>query len=63
MAPGAAGKTPVWFSYVARAHRWVAPLTNTRPTMWRLDAGRQALRGTHHPSLTHPTDNKKTCKT
>eukprot|EP00962_Isochrysis_galbana_P020806 scaffold6107_cov130-Isochrysis_galbana.AAC.15 len=27
-------KTPVWFSHVARAHRWVAPLTN--PPGWSM---------------------------
>eukprot|EP00962_Isochrysis_galbana_P060601 scaffold35214_cov129-Isochrysis_galbana.AAC.3 len=26
-------KNPAWFSHVARAHRWVAPLTNSRPPM------------------------------
>jgi len=54
-------KDPAWFSHVARAHRWVAPLTNPhgrrRRWRWRLD-DRQALpstKSTKHSSLTHPT--------
>eukprot|EP00962_Isochrysis_galbana_P048895 scaffold20540_cov101-Isochrysis_galbana.AAC.2 len=31
-------KNPVWFSHVARAHRWMAPLTNPHGRRWRLDA-------------------------
>eukprot|EP00962_Isochrysis_galbana_P000738 scaffold201_cov121-Isochrysis_galbana.AAC.18 len=37
-------KNPAWFSHVARAHRWVAPLTNSRPHM---AARCEALPSTH----------------
>eukprot|EP00962_Isochrysis_galbana_P028867 scaffold9156_cov120-Isochrysis_galbana.AAC.9 len=37
-------KNPAWFSHVARAHRWVAPLTNSRPPM---AARCEALPSTH----------------
>eukprot|EP00962_Isochrysis_galbana_P040946 scaffold14909_cov107-Isochrysis_galbana.AAC.5 len=37
-------KKPAWFSHVARAHRWVAPLTNSRPPM---AARCEALPSTH----------------
>eukprot|EP00962_Isochrysis_galbana_P024414 scaffold7488_cov149-Isochrysis_galbana.AAC.4 len=37
-------KNPAWFSHVARAHRWVAPLANSRPPM---AARCEALPSTH----------------
>eukprot|EP00962_Isochrysis_galbana_P024795 scaffold7622_cov130-Isochrysis_galbana.AAC.2 len=37
-------KNPARFSHVARAHRWVAPLTNSRPPM---AARCEALPSTH----------------
>eukprot|EP00962_Isochrysis_galbana_P018777 scaffold5431_cov93-Isochrysis_galbana.AAC.2 len=41
-------KNPAWFSHVARAHRWVAPLTNSRPPM---AARCEALPSTHLSSI------------
>jgi len=65
-------KNLVWFSHVARAHRWVAPLTNPHGRRWRLDArpcqapiylsDTQQQSGTSNPgrparAVSHPTLN------
>eukprot|EP00962_Isochrysis_galbana_P059365 scaffold32920_cov129-Isochrysis_galbana.AAC.1 len=50
-------KNPMWFSHVARAHQWVAPLTNPHGRRWRLDARpcQAPISKTHNNNQVRPT--------